>query len=350
MERDSAPDAPKAVEDVLRDRLLQLGYKSRRSPNDIDLLKEMVEICERLDDEEEAAELRRRICRIDPHEQSIQGKAIAQRKPLVKIPDSIDVPYWKDLDRLKRYPLMGFGRTVVIGGTFFLAFGRYWAWFAVNSIHRPFGLFPASFILLAFWGFVLSYWLNVADRSAQGEDEPPDWTDFRDFFHSMLGPFLGVLICLASSFGPAIVWGLLCVDPFGFNALTVPVLIALCLLGLYWAPMTFLVYTRFKTVSAAIRYPFVWAAIRKVRPDYLVMLVPLGVLVLANILVGGVFGLMAGIPRVGLIIYLLGPSFVWFYSGIIAFHMLGRFYLRHREKLNWFDEVLEAATSNREES
>lgn len=332
----------------LRARLMDLEGKSRRRPDDLEILKEQVGICERLGEEEEASEYRRKICRIDPGEPSIQGKKIAQRRPLVKSPEGLQRPIKQDLPRLVRYPFEGLGRTIFAGGVVYFGAGRWFASEVTGRMPFPISIFFSAFVLILAWGVILAYWLKVAERSAQGEEEPPDWADFRDFFHSMVSPCFATIGCFLVTLGPAVAWFRLSETTFGFGAASIAVLLLLLAAGGLAAPMTFLVLARFQRFSAAMRPGFVSRAIRTTFQDYISLVVIQGVLAVVGVALATPLGLVCLVPLLGPVVYFLATSFIGLYLGMIAFHLLGRFYLRHAKELNWFDEVLETAGGGEE--
>ncbi|MCZ6603446.1 MAG: hypothetical protein O6952_10605, partial [Planctomycetota bacterium] len=207
--------------DDLRDRLTNLDHASRRSPEDIEILKESVLVCEQLGDEEEAARYRFRIWRIDPGDPSLQGKEIAQRTPRIEAPESLRLSFREDWPRVRRYPMEGWGRATLIGGAILMALGRTFGDIPVGSSLTPIWIGVAMMFWIITWGTLASYWLQIVEASAMGKEEPPEWTDFRDFWSSMFGPFFSMLFCLTLTLGPALAWLILCGNQMGFNFVTV---------------------------------------------------------------------------------------------------------------------------------
>ena len=337
---------PPREEEELWSRLLDLEFQNRKSPKNLDLLREILEIYEQLGDEKEASALRRRIAEIDPEDPSLRGKEIAPPKVARIEPREPVVPIGRDLPRILRYPLAGRGAMMLAGGVVYIAAGRWFAGWLLKYFQVPIiNLIFACLVWIIVWGTIWAFWFRVAETSANGEDEPPDWAEFGTFLDSMVSPLFAAVACIVLTLGPFLFLLALCQWLFEYNFVTLAVLALLLLIGIYHAPMVFLVLSRYRRVQAIGSLGLIRSSIGKVRADYGRLVVAILTAILISVGVAAFFGLAFTLPLLGPIIYYVATSLVWLYLGTISFHLIGRLYYHHAERLAWFDEWVEPSSS-----
>jgi len=103
---------------------------------------------------------------------------------------AVERNYFQRLPGAFLYPFQGDGGMILVAGT------------VVFSAADFLGMF-------AFWlstvvsGYMAAYLQSLVATSAQGDDKPPGYPDFSDFYSDIVQPLLQVLACVMLCFGPA---------------------------------------------------------------------------------------------------------------------------------------------------
>ena len=188
-------------------------------------------------------------------------------------------------------------------------------------------------------GYLYAFMQKIIQSTAHGEEKPPTWPDFGDFWSDILMPYLQLLGCFAFCFGPAIgmilwigwwdpVTALVTgAPPEPFKALTNGLFL---LLGAAYFPMALLAVSMFDSLSA-LNPMLVIPSMFKAKMEYLVvLLVSAGVFVM--IVVKAVALIYIPIP----ILPSLVSAGVSLYLFMVEVRLLGLLYRAKRHELGWF--------------
>jgi hypothetical protein len=235
-------------------------------------------------------------------------------------------PFWSDLPGLFAYPFRGDGLVRnLISAVFFAIL------FAILSRFPglgPGGLILGATLAASVCGYVLSYFLSITRKTTEGEAEPPEWPDFRSF-PEMAGEFASLFfLCLLPLAVPVAIAAWAGARVGGPAAFAAPLLASLP--GLFYVPMSVLVYAITGSAREAFNPILVCASIGKcIGPYLLVTPFVYGILLLffAASLAS------AFVPFSGILFY-----FLVFYLFMVLFRLLGLFYLQCQVRLGWYRE------------
>ncbi|MCZ6688473.1 MAG: hypothetical protein O7H41_02600 [Planctomycetota bacterium] len=330
---------PDEQEEQTRNRLMQLEHELRRRPEDVALLTEIAETYDELGQRQEAALCRREIFTLDPSNPSLRGKMVAEGPKRSQKP-ATSIPFWEDIPGILAYPLRGRGLGMVIVGGLMFGFAT---WVARYS------LLGWAITGLVF-GYLWAYWFNVIASAGTGEKEPPDWPEFFDIWHSIIGPAIASFVCFCIPFGPTIALGLtILFGPLTLNPITIGLLIGSGLVGVITYPMVVMAYAMFHTLTAAANYKFIYASILRILPDYILFITAFCILGALNAAVGT--AVLAGvafflpIPILGTLTLAIANSFVFIYFNLAAYRLMGHLYHQSMGRLGWFGETTEPEKS-----
>jgi hypothetical protein len=229
------------------------------------------------------------------------------------------------------YPLRGAGLWFVIVGALFYAF------LVVMGFVARFSIYGAALIIvrIVYAGYVIAFLQRVLQTAAQGDDDPPTWPDFSEFWQDILLPFLQALALFAVCFGPAaamlISSGIDVLNSGSWDPFKLLLVLLLALGGAAYFPMATLAVAMADTVMA-MNPLVVIPAILKTPLQYLLILV----------LTGLIFGFWFA-ANLGLSFLLPIPIVpeaiiggVMFYLLIVWARALGLMYFATKERLAWF--------------
>ena len=222
------------------------------------------------------------------------------------------------------YPFRENGWIILITGTFMftainvLSFISRYAGFIL-------GLVAIIVLVLFSVGYLYVYIKNVISESAQGENDPPSWPEFSNFYSDAICPFFQLLgLTLTCMLPGCFALGLL---PDGINAIAA---IALFILALVYFPMALLAVAMFDTLSA-LNPLLILNSITRILRHYSIVCILLVVLLGVQYISSKIDG--------SLLIRLLTKPFTEFlslYLFIVMGRILGMMYFVNRRKLGWF--------------
>lgn len=224
------------------------------------------------------------------------------------------------------FPMKGKGWAVVLGGAAFL-------WIAGLLAHVPFAGMGASLIGLVLSGYYAAYYLRVISSSARGEEDLPDWPDFRSFWDDIWVPLIQFLapfvlcVILPMALGMNLPWmhqeELVGMKAFGAVEIW-------GYLGLLYLPMALLAVGMCQSLWAVSPHVVIPAIVRTL-PDYLVVLLAWLVVVPA---VSKLFaGALAPLLRLPFGDFLAAAVSLFFL--LVQMRMLGLLYRRHRDHIGF---------------
>lgn len=224
----------------------------------------------------------------------------------------------KELLAAWKYSFHGEGLIILIAGTAFLA---------LAGVAQRFAFIMGGFLFVGTTGYLMAYSQKIITATANGEDLPPSWPDFTDFFEDMVVPFfqaLGLFLIYLLPFFVA--RGFL---PEG-DPSRLPVSGALLFIALFMMPMAWLAISMHDSL-AGLSPRFVIPSILRISGDYLVVFFELVLLVGVN------FGLSWALEQVKVpIVPWLLNSFLGLYFLMIISRVLGILYYVNRDRLGWF--------------
>jgi hypothetical protein len=240
-------------------------------------------------------------------EECVSLAKAAQSKP------AIEGNFFRIIPTAFTFPFRGDGGVILAAGALF---------FGILGAFSGF-LF---FVSIVAGGYMAAYMQSVVAVSAQGDDTPPRYPDFSDFYSEILSPLLRIAGCALVCFGPA---GL-------YQSLVEPanewVFYGLLLAGALYFPMSLLAVSLFETL-AALNPMLVVVSIAKAPLEYLAACVVLvgsfaGEAYLEKIIV---------VPYIGNIV----GQFISLYFIMVEMRILGLLYRCKQKQLGWFPNYLE---------
>lgn len=243
------------------------------------------------------------------------------------IPQAVD--FFKAVPKAFRYPVVGDGLILLIGGTIFFGFLDAANYIAINSL--KYGQMRALMmraILVTFvlgTGYLFSYLKKVVYSTAAGEQQMPDWPDLSEWHADIVSPMFQFVVISLISFGPAIglaIW-LQGENPWAVWATAVA--------GCFYFPMAMLGVAMFDSLAALNPF-FVVGSILKVPKAY-----ALAAVVFAGIV--GIRWLTEAVVRFVIPVPLLPAllaDLVGLYLLIVETRILGLLYLSQKARLHWF--------------
>jgi len=232
------------------------------------------------------------------------------------------------------YPFRGKGRWILVGGTL------------IYMLAGIFRCVPIISMLVAagISGYAVSYLMRIIGTSAGGDDDPPDWPDFSNFYEGIVVPLFRWTACLVISFLPLILVTVYHIFYVG-SAPNPTVMIVLLIWAALYMPMALLSVTLWESVSAAGPQK-VLPAIARIGISYLLV-----VILLAAILVTFFFlrdaidtVLRTPMPKTSLpvvTLIVLGAITLACFSTLYLLMVVGRaiglLYHVYGKRLKWFE-------------
>jgi hypothetical protein len=247
---------------------------------------------------------------------------------LAHVPKVVD--FYKSARQAFKYPFIGDGLMLLIGGTLFFGFldaANYVSRHAFAYGMRAMMMRVAIFTFILGTGYLFSFLKNVIYCTAYGDEKMPDWPEISDWKADIVSPMFQFLVISVLCFGPALslyVW----LD----GEHTWAVWLAL-IMGCVYFPMAFLAVAIFDSLSA-LNPLFVVGSILRVPREYgIAALVFTGIIVL-RWLAETVLTMLVPIPLApALVADLLGLGLL-----IVLARILGLLYLTQQQTLGWFSK------------
>jgi hypothetical protein len=214
------------------------------------------------------------------------------------------------------YPFIGNGKYILTAGVIF-----YWLADFVSSMIFIFGALISVFV----GGYLCAYIMKIINSSANGDDEAPDWPDFRNM-QDILVPIFEVVGTGILCFAPAIIYGFL------YHSLSDPVLWVLVGLGILYYPMSLIAVSLFNSVNG-LNPAIVITSIMRVPFEYLIACLMFVLVVVVSAYVQGLFDIP--VPFIGSFI----GEFFALYFIMVQMRILGIMYYSNQKRLNWFGEA-----------
>jgi pSer/pThr/pTyr-binding forkhead associated (FHA) protein len=227
------------------------------------------------------------------------------------------------------YPLRENGPFILIAGAIFLA---------VVSVLTTFGFgIVARLLGVACTGYVFLFLQSIITTTANGDDYPPGWPDWTDWWETGVKPYLTMLGIWVFCLGPA--WACSSFASDGPTVLTIGgtefsnkdlISIALLGLGALYLPMAFLATAMYDSLGA-LNPLLVIASIARVPAPYA------GVCGLLAVLCIGDIALLATMDSFfhSWILATIVGRFLALYSFMAAMRLLGLLYLTKGDRLAW---------------
>lgn len=229
------------------------------------------------------------------------------------------------------YPLRGAGLWFVAIGALFYGF------LCVMGYVARFSLYGKVLIIVrvVYAGYAIAFLQRVLQTAAHGDDDPPSWPDFTEFWQDILLPFLQAVALFAVCFGPAVAlliwWGIDAANTGNADPAKLLVTIPVALAGAVYFPMATLAVAMADSVTAL--NPFVvLPAIGKTFLQYLLILVLTGLIFAFWFLANLGFTMFLRIP----IIPEATIGAVMFYLLMVWARALGLMYFATKDRLGWF--------------
>ena len=201
---------------------------------------------------------------------------------------------------------------------------------------------------LAFVIYVGAYMLSIISSSANGEVEPPDWPAFSAWWSDVIRPVLSCWIVSIVPFIPAIVYFVWAIvrDVYGTRGSFISEDTFRGLIIMFWvsvvagwalSPMMLLAAVLYEPLQA-LSPSLIFGSILKTFPAYLGTVL---FMFFVNALQVGVsyLGLRFLLPRdtaVAIIVFYTIIGFVFIYCSIVMMRLLGMFYFKQQQELDWF--------------
>jgi hypothetical protein len=230
--------------------------------------------------------------------------------------------FFGSLGRAFLYSFRGAGIYILIAGSVLLGLLKLAA-----GVLLIFGVL----ILILAYGYLAAYQFDIVLTTANGEDAPPGFPDFSEFWEDILRPFLLLAGTAVFSLLPAALFfiarGLYAREVGGWEW---AVFGGLCLAGAFYFPMAFLSVIMFNEIKALNPLVVVPAIVRVIGP-YLVVFALLAAVAIGEALLRGWIG--GVMPRFGA--YFVAQVLA-LYGTMVHMRMLGILYRTHTRELGWF--------------
>jgi hypothetical protein len=238
---------------------------------------------------------------------------------------------FRGVARRVAYPLRGAGLWFIIIGALFYGFLCVMGYVARFSLYGT-----ALFIVrIVYAGYAIAFLQRVLQTAAQGDDDPPSWPDFSEFWQDILLPFLQAVVLFAVCFGPTVAllisWGIDAVNTGNADPARLLLIIPVALAGAVYFPMATLAVAMADSVTA-LNPLVVIPAILKTFLQYLLILVLTGLIFAFWFLAKIGFALLLPIPVLPETI--IGA--VMFYLLTVWARALGLMYFATKDRLGWF--------------
>jgi len=324
-----AEPLPEEDRERLAAKLADYRQKLQESDwSDVDLLVRTGGLCAELGQRDEAVNMLQRALTIDRNNRYARAKLEEIAAPeeiremdlpaaAVNLAGTPTGPF--------KYPLLGSGPYVLVGGTVFYTLLYYYV--ALVMRYTPIPVWFIAFVVaFIFMGYLLQYFGRVVNSSAMGQKDAPDWPNF-DPWVAVL-PLKLLLLCLVPM-AAAVIFLIFARD--FFNGLLVPVLgfLALGELGFTVFPMMMLIFFVRKSFFDAVNPVVVLGSIRAAGKQYWtaagiwMIIAPVGT------------ALMFGLKFIPIIGTVLG-AFAMLYFTMVGCRALGLVYQSRQEQLGWY--------------
>jgi len=213
------------------------------------------------------------------------------------------------------YPFRGSGVILLVAGAvFFLVLG----------------MLPIIGLLIT--GYLFSYAKRIVAASATGEDDPPDWPDFTNWYDDILAPYGHLIALVVLTFGPSVLLGIFLPKTAAWSeALVMAAIVA----GAFLAPMAMLALAMFDTV-AALNPAALILSIARIPGHYIVGAVAFGLVIGAYMVTDATIEAVFPVPFLGSLV----AGFVNLYLVAVAMRILGLLYRCKKDALGWFSPGL----------
>jgi hypothetical protein len=236
-------------------------------------------------------------------------------------PGAADQDYWRSLPGAFRYPLTADGIITLMVGVLVFTVGHYLMFIA--AFFPLLGFIFVMGISIIGAGYLTGYLMTIVERTAHGEDEPPDWPDLTDWEETILKPFGFLLGLCIVGVGPSIAYRYLAHPPVEAVAL------AIFAAGLLYMPMG-LLCVALANDYAGLNPIRVIRAIFSVPGRYFVAWLLVACCVAAE-LQGGAWVSQIPVPFVGTVLQQIVSCYFLF----VAMRILGLLYLKSSPQLDW---------------
>ncbi len=178
-------------------------------------------------------------------------------------------------------------------------------------------------------GYLFAYMQKIIIYTAAGEDDLPDWPDFREWWLDIVRPCLMMVWTGAVSFGPALVYMIWSAQSETDMRMTI--LFPLFAWGLLYFPMALLAVAMSDSM-AMVNPLIVIPAITRLSSQYMLACVLFFVMVSLRFVMEGLLNRFLPIPILPTII----AGFISLYFLAVEMRMLGTMYYLNRRKLGWY--------------
>jgi len=231
-----------------------------------------------------------------------------------------------------KYPFLGDGWALLIGGTLFfglLDLANYVARNAFTYGMRAMMMRVVVFTFIFGTGYLFSFLKNIIACTAQGDDRMPDWPELTQWKEDIVSPMFQFLVISVVCFGPALAAYFAMDWWFDVDYPWLVWLVALA--GCVYFPMAFLGVAILDTLTA-VHPLFVVGSILRVPREYAVAVLVFGGLLLFRWLSETLLQSLLKIPLVpALTSDLLSIGLL-----MVEARILGLLYLAHKDDLGWF--------------
>ena len=231
-----------------------------------------------------------------------------------------------------KYPFLGDGWALLIGGTFFfgmLDLANYVARHAFTYGMRAMMMRVVVFTFIFGTGYLFSFLKNIIACTAHGDDRMPDWPELTQWKEDIVSPMFQFLVLCVVCFGPALAAYVAMDWWFDVDYPWLVWLIALA--GCVYFPMAFLGIAILDTLGA-VHPLFVVGSILRVPREYTVAVLVFGGVLVFRWLSETVLQSLLKLPVVA------GLTSDLFSIGLLMIEarILGLLYLAHKDALGWF--------------
>jgi hypothetical protein len=231
-----------------------------------------------------------------------------------------------------RYPFLGDGWALLIGGTLFfglLDLANYVARNAFTYGMRAMMMRVVIFTFIFGTGYLFSFLKNIIACTAQGDDRMPDWPELTQWKEDIVSPMFQFLVLCVTCFGPALAAYLAMDWWFDVDYPWLVWLIALA--GCVYFPMAFLGVAILDTLGA-VHPLFVVGSILRVPREYAIAVLVFGGLLAFRWLSETILQTLLKIP----VVPVLTSDLLSIGLLMVEARILGLLYLAHKDDLRWF--------------
>jgi hypothetical protein len=242
------------------------------------------------------------------------------------IPHAVD--FFKAIPRAFKYPFVGDGLILLIGGTLFFGFLDAANYIARNAFQYGMRAMTLRAVIITFilgTGYLFSFLKKVIYSTADGDQQMPDWPELSEWQADIVSPMFQFVVVSTVSFGPAIALALWLQGDSPWAVWL------LALLGCFYFPMGMLGVAMFDNL-AALNPLFIVGSALKIPKEYAVTALVFAGIIGIRWLSETVLYWLIKVPLVPtLFADLLGLCLL-----IIEARILGLLYLSQKAHLGWF--------------